>query len=63
MENIIGAADKEQQIEVPEPNQSSESIINRTKEKSLGVPTPFKGEVFIKKVYTGNVRGAKEQCQ
>ena len=51
MENIIGAADKEQQIKVPKPNQSSESIINRplSKEKSLGVPTPFKGEVSLKR--------------
>lgn len=51
VENIIGAADKEQQIEVPEPNQSSESVINRplSKEKSLGVPTPFKGEVSLKR--------------
>ena len=51
VENIIGAADKEQQIEVPEPNQSLESVINRPllKEKSLGVPTPFKGEVSLKR--------------
>ena len=49
MENIIGAADQEQQIEVPQPNQSSESVINRPKEKSLGVPTPFKGEVSLKR--------------
>ena len=51
VENIIGAADKEQQIEVPKPNQSSESVINRPlpKEKSLVVPTPFKGEVSLKR--------------